>query len=348
MGIERRRTPRVRASLEVQVGGVENRATLRHGDLSLTGLFVDANLAVDPGAVHALKIRTRDKEMRVEVPGRVVRVLKSDDLLEGTVVSGVAFEFLFYEAGKREEIAAMLLHVTRGELGSGEVETGHALTARLSKEDGSSEDARVDAVSLGGLSIETDWQLRKGETIRVELPTPEGGSVKVEGCAVRSRRSKSGTFRTRIELSSQTLPEGVDRSVHGVHDALTKVVEAAVAPTSEITPTRKEHLSGDLAMLGVPSLLSLAGLEQMTGVLRVGGAEGDGIEVFLQDGRVVDAMDGSGAAPRAVLAELCRRGQGSFALTLEPVDRPDRLGASTTALLLDLAREEDEATRVVA
>lgn len=345
MGIERRRTPRVRASLEVQVGGVENRATLRHGDLSLTGLFVDANLAVDPGAVHALKIRTRDKELRVEVPGRVVRVLKSDDLLEGTVISGIAFEFLFYEAGKREEIAAMLLHVTRGELGSGEVETGHAVTARLSKEDGSSEDARVDAVSLGGLSIETDWQLRKGEKIRVELPTPEGGSVKVEGCAVRSRRSKSGTFRTRIELASQSLPDGVDRSVHGVHDALTKVVEAAVAPTSEIAPTRKEHLSGDLAMLGVPSLLSLAGIEQMTGVLRV---DGGAVEVFLQAGRVMDAVDGSGAAPRAVLGALCRRDQGSFALTLEPVDRPDRLGASTTALLLDLAREQDEAERVVA
>lgn len=345
MGIERRRSPRVRASLEVQVGGAENRAVLRHGDLSLTGLFIDASLVVDPGAVHALRIRTRDKELKLEVPGRVVRVLKSDDLLEGTVVSGIAFEFLFYEVGKRAEVEALLLHVTRSELGAGEVETGHAVTARLSKEDGSSGDARVDAVSLGGLSIETDWQLRKGETIRVELPTPEGGSVKVEGQAVRSRRSKSGTFRTRIELSQSALPDGVDRSVTGVRDALTEVALAAVAPKTELEPTRKEHLSGDLGMLGVPSLLSLAGIEQMTGVLRVDGGEA---EVFLRAGQVVDATDGTGAAPRAVLAALLRRTRGAFALTLEPVERPDRLGTSTTALLLDLAREEDEGARVVA
>lgn len=337
MGAERRVFPRVEASLEVQIVGIDRRAILRRGDIGLDGLFVETDVDPgEPGAIHALRLRSRDKAIRVEVPGRVSRVSRSDDLLRGAVVNGVAFELLPYEPGKRDELAALVLHVARHRSGDRAVAPEPEAT-----------EAHGDR-SVSGLSIEMGWRLRKGERVRVEVPTPEGGSVTLEGRAVRSRRSRGGSYRTRVEVA-QPSAACVDRSVSGLRDALGGAQRKRHG-ASRLVPLAarcREHLGGELAHIGLPSVLSLAGIERMTGVVQL--ARGPvTVRLYLRDGDVVDVVDEGDAdtAPREVLAELLRWDEGTFSVLLESVDRPDRIGVPTTALLLDLAREHDEQRRV--
>ncbi|HJL15562.1 MAG TPA: DUF4388 domain-containing protein [Sandaracinaceae bacterium LLY-WYZ-13_1] len=327
MGAERRTSPRIEASLEVQIVGVDRRAILRRGDIGLGGLFVETDVDPgEPGTIRGLRLRSRDKAIRVEVPGRVVRVCRSDDLLRGPVVTGVAFELVAYEPGKRDELAALVLHIAR---------------RRPSEPPVAGPERAPSEASVRGLHLETDWRLRKGERVRVEVPTPGGESLALEGRVARSRKSRRGTYRARIDLAATRAPR--DRSIPGVRAALSE----RPGPRPSRPDAAPPHLAGDLAQLGLATVLSLAAMERMTGVLRVtrGPAEA---RLYLRDGDVVDAVDPADRerAPRALLGDLLRWNEGRFALGLGPVDRPRRLGVSTTALLLDLAREHDEARRV--
>ena len=69
--------------------------------------------------------------------------------------------------------------------------------------------------------------------------------------------------------------------------------------------------------------------------------------VYVRDGQVVDC-DGPIDAddPQAGLAKLFMWREGRFELSIGACDREDRIGTSTTALLIDLARELDEQKRV--
>lgn len=315
MGIERRRHDRVMASLEIQVRGLEPRARMRQGDFSESGLFVRIGLDVgEPGAVHALRMRTRDKAIRLDVPGRVVRVERADDLLTGSVVTGVAFEFLAYEPGKATEIASLVEHVAK--------------------------DAQVlsEGRAEGG-SVDTAWQLRKGEQVHIEVPSPTGGKLRFEGRAVRSRKTSTGSFRTRFELREASASEPPPAEVKGIRASL-----RAPAPPVEPTTEDPAHFTGELSALSIPSLLSLVTLERMSGTLRVRRPLGDAV-LYFRGGDVIDAeLPHDRRPPRALLREILHWSAGRFELRLGSVERVDRLETSTTALLLQLARQHDEET----
>jgi hypothetical protein len=146
---------------------------------------------------------------------------------------------------------------------------------------------------------------------------------------VRSRRGKTGSFRTRIEVMNDQPRPAVEFG--GIRDAL--ITRAAA------------HLSGDLKHFGLPTLLALAEVEQLTGVLSLVGAERTEA-VYLRRGRVVSVTGKAPDEPTKRLAALCRWKTGSFSLVLRRVDRADEIGKPTTAFLIDLAREDDEAKRV--
>ncbi|MFK7987096.1 MAG: DUF4388 domain-containing protein [Sandaracinaceae bacterium] len=315
MGIERRRHDRVMSSLEIQVQGLESRARMRQGDLSESGLFVRMNVDVgEPGAVHGLRMRTRDKVIRIEVPARVVRVERADDLLSGRIVTGVAFEFLAYEPGKAEEIGALVGHVAQDAA------------------------VRCDDRAEGG-SVDTAWQLRKGEQVHIEVPSPTGGKLRFEGRAVRSRKTSTGSFRTRFEMTERPSSEPPQAAVQGIRDAMQTPEESVQAATREAP-----DFAGELKALSIPSLLSLVTLERMTGTLTVRRPLGEAV-LYLRQGGVVDVeLLEDPRPPRALLKEICHWPAGRFELRLGPVDRPDRIETNTTALLLQLARLHDEET----
>lgn len=298
--------------------GAENRARLRECDLSLTGLHVETEVdSLEPGAVATLRMRSRDRETKLETPARVVRVLRSDDLLTGPRVSGVAFEFLCYEPGKREELAAFVLQIAR--------------VAR----------PKSEPPGDAGLSVETGWQLRRGERVRIEVPSPNGGTVRLEGTAVRSRRKPSGAFRTQLELADETVfPCEPAREITGIRESMRAVDASAVRALAPV------HLSGDLAAIRLPSVLSVIALERFSGELRLRKG-GERATIYLRDGQIVDC-DGplEGETPLTSLARLIEWSEGRFELSVVTCERADVIGTSTTALLLDLARELDENQRV--
>ena len=283
--------------------GVERRASMRRGDLSVTGIRFEAPPS-DIGATgdtHRLKIVSRDRAVSVETPARVVRVVRTNDLEEGSRVDEVALDFVPEDEATREAIAMLFVHVARAQI---------------------KHDARgIRPRPVHAVIVETDWQIRKGEALSIDLPLEEGGTARFEGHAVRSRASRKGTYRTRFELERKE--------------------SSFVGPL----PSRR-HMEGDLAQVRAPSLLALAAMERMTGILRVH-QDHRSIHVFIRDGQIVDAEEPtSDASRRKLIGEACQWEHGSFELSLEPVDRPDGIGVPTTVLLLQLARFYDEAARV--
>lgn len=212
MAIERRNAPRVQASLEIQVVGTEPRPQVRHSDLSVTGVRVtDLDVDIPLGGLVALRISSRDREQNVELNTRVVR---SED--------GVtAFEFLPESESEREALAMLFVHVAREQVRH----TALVLAA----------DRRVDRIT-----IETDWQLGRGERVTVEVPSPEGGVIRLEGRAVRSRPMGTASYSTRIEITSEATVTAVER------------------PTVRARADRSRHLPSAIAQVRVPNLLSLS------------------------------------------------------------------------------------------
>ncbi|HEY2514233.1 MAG TPA: DUF4388 domain-containing protein, partial [Polyangiaceae bacterium] len=130
-----------------------------------------------------------------------------------------------------------------------------------------------------------------------------------------------------------------DAEVTGVLDNL---LSALIVPPAE-TRKRAHHLSGELSRVRLSTLCALFEMDRMSGelIVRRGGEE---VRVYVAEGKLVDVEPVTEAeSPRARLRETLLWDEGAFAFYVQPVDRPDRIRTSTTALLLDLAREADEA-----
>ncbi len=303
MGVERRRAPRIVASLEIQLVGLERRGCMRRGDLSVTGVRFEAppDEVGSAGDVRELRVTSRDRVASVTVKARIVRVVRTNDLEEGSRVDQVAFEFIADDEATREAIAMLFVHVARAQI---------------------KHDSRgIRPRPVHAVIVETDWQIRKGEALSIDLPLEEGGTARFEGHAVRSRPSRKGTFRTRFDVERKE--------------------SSFVGPLPV-----QNHMEGDLAQIRAPSLLALAAMERMTGILRVHQAHRT-MHIFIREGQIVDAEEpGSNASRRKLIGEACQWECGTFQMSLEPVDRPDGIGVPTTVLLLQLARFYDEAARV--
>jgi hypothetical protein len=114
--------------------------------------------------------------------------------------------------------------------------------------------------------------------------------------------------------------------------------------TSAAKPKR-EHLSGLLARIRLPTLCALFDMERLSGELTLRRGDARAV-IYVRDGRLVDVDPlEPDVTPRAGIGRLLAWDEGSFEFAVRDVDRPDRIGVSTTALLLDLAREADEAAR---
>jgi hypothetical protein len=132
----------------------------------------------------------------------------------------------------------------------------------------------------------------------------------------------------------------------GVAGVLEDLLSALILPPEkEASKSRRDFLSGKLAQVRLPTLLSLIEMERMTGklVVRAGMEEA---RLYVADGVVLDVEPlGPNESRRARIGALMAWEDGSFELNGEPVTRPNRVNMRTTALILDLAREADEAIK---
>lgn len=187
-------------------------------------------------------------------------------------------------------------------------------------------------------------------------PAPSGGSVRPGGSA-RPPASPgsvvpppppmpkgSGSVRppgsVPPDRSSAALP--VDAAVS---ETLDQLFSSIIARPVEAPAPAHKHLSGSLDRIRLPTLFALAEMERMSGALDVKqGAHA--ARLFLREGRILDVEPiPEGSTHRAELSRLCGWDSGTFEFFMDVIDRPDRVGVPTTALLLDLAREADEAGR---
>ena len=102
-------------------------------------------------------------------------------------------------------------------------------------------------------------------------------------------------------------------------------------------------LAGTLEQFGAASVLMLLDLERRSGVLIVTAALGRG-RIYVREGRVLRAVVEGQPQLRAALAvfELLTWGDGRFEFHAGPVEGEDEIGTSTSFLLLEGARLQDE------
>jgi hypothetical protein len=241
-------------------------------------------------------------------------------------------------------------------------------------------DARVDdptaevrQLSVRNIVLQTSWAMAPGERVRVDIVAPGmTRRIRLEGRAVRvaprlTKERRPGGFDIEVEIdqetarpvrlhSSQSLPAVTPEDLAKARaappesrrgapsDALDDLLAALILPPEEASPPRRHHLSGEMSRIRLPSLLSLFEMDRMTGKVSVKRPGGES-RIYVQEGQVFDIEPARGKTRREALTELLGSDDGTFQFTLEPVDRPNLVGVSTTALLLDLARVSDEAKR---
>jgi hypothetical protein len=232
----------------------------------------------------------------------------------------------------------------------------------------------VQTLSVRSLVLETSWAIEPGEAVRVDVVAPGmTRRLRLDGRAVRVVAKAGSPPRYDIEVavqhetkrplradSSMTIaavtldPKDVEEIVElpsaaGESDAtrvLDDLLAALILPPEEGPKRpRRTHLSGELSRIRLPTLCGLFEMERMTGrlVIVTRGVES---HMYFSDGRIFDVEPvAKGETKRSRIGKLLAAEEGTFEFSVEKVERPDRLGVGTTALLLDLARETDEESR---
>jgi hypothetical protein len=339
---ESRRASRIDSDLWVRVGGVDGAARPRRGNISVTGLYVSIDEAVgSPGDVVWLSLSTVDKVRSAQTMARVTRVVRQDDLHRGAAVVGAGFEFMPLEQ-PQPEIVEVVRHVTSLALGMcGGVDLDHDHAVKVSRKAGPAVLARLENLGRDRVVISLPGPLTPGEEVRLDIADPSGGLIHVRGVAGPSEPDfADGTGRHHVVVRFRPPSSGDDAYVTR---AVGAVVEGLIAPARIATvEERPRDLSGQLSRVHLGSVLALAELEHLDGVVTVAN-ERCSARIYLCGGRIVDAEhDQPELQPRDVLGQVLAWPEGEFSLTCLPVRRADRFEMGTHALLMELARERDE------
>jgi hypothetical protein len=376
---ESRRGARIATRFLVAVDGLDATPVLRKGDISATGVYFEIDHEVgDVGTVQSLTLTSLDRGRTVRVMAHVVRTVKLSDVA-GRRVSGAAFEFMPESdaaAAKVHDFVRRVLSVRKqGEPVSSRL--GARVAEGAAPDSSRAHDATVQSLSVRSLVLETSWAIQTGEHLRVDIVAPGmTRRLRLDGVAVRVAPKPGAPPRFDIEVAvEQELKRPIRVDSTMAMEAM-RVDPAQVRPTEEVTQPgvpppagseddvthvldellsalilppednsalrRRTHLSGELSRIRLPTLCTMFEMEKLTGRLTVqrGATE---TRAYFHDGRIVDVEPlVRGESRRVAIGRLLAAESGSFDFVVEPVQRPDRLKTTTTALLLDIAREADE------
>ena len=351
MTSERRRAPRLQTHLWVGIPEVDGEPELERCDISATGLLLQTRRdAGAPGVVRMLRLADADQEEVLEIMAHVVRVIAYDDVKLGRVIEGTAFEFLPHGDEHRRELEGFLRGLAEAELTSTrDARLGFNMPAQLTDLPGSSQPATVSALGVSGMVIETSWAIGVGEKVRAEIQTPASGrAVRLSGKAVVAERIGKGEsgelYRVEVGFGADALDDSDKEDGEGW--SLESAVNTLFEETTNQAPRNRQregvHLSGTLAEVALSSLLGFIELERASGVLRLV-RDAQQAAVFVREGRILDVESEIPGSAKDAVANLLGWADGEFEFQFQPVDRDDAIGQPTTALLLDLARQSDEA-----
>lgn len=187
---------------------------------------------------------------------------------------------------------------------------------------------------------EKDRPVRRHSSTAFEAITPDAIARAIEA------RVAARAAEARGDAPPASSDAGADAGVDP--GALDDLLAALILPPAA-GARRATHLTGSLDRVQFPTLCSILEMERLTGRLELDGPAGERLTLWTRDGAFVDAAPlREGEAPRAAVARAMRWTSGTFAFEAEPVERDDRVATRMTALVLDLAREQDEAGRGLA
>jgi hypothetical protein len=347
-GRERRRGARIKSKFWVKIPNIAEEMELRQGNISISGIFFDIDKPLGKaGDVHALNIATVDRSDSICLMSRLVRVITIDDIWREKVVTGAAWEFLFENDQQKRSIEQLVRRVAMlQKMEEGDLELAYHYNAQVGQKDTKTHAALVTSVWLNGMLIETDWPVKEGEKLNVEIEAPASKKkMSLVGQARTTRRLKHGeTGRYQVEVRFVTPESAVAHSnPDTIADAVDQLLSETAVWSSGVPVRSNEHLKGNLAQIRLPSLLAFIELERMSGIVRLK-QDSQCAKLFVVDGRVIDAVAGEdwSVNPLELLSSLTRWNRGVFEFRLQEVEREDRVGMSTSTLLIELARREDE------
>lgn len=365
------------------VAGVDVESELRRGDLSATGIYFELDEPCGVvGSVQRLRLESPDRQCQVVVMARIVRIIMIDDVERETLRSGIAMEFMAETLEKYAALQGLVDHALRMSRAEQSADLAHRASAsaalRAASPGGTAAHAAAQGLGLSEaavrsppafqhrvkrMTLETTWPVKLGEAVQLVFRSAGTRSrIPFEG-VVRDVRDApcSSAADVRYVVDVQLQPPGTRLPSFRQYSAteqpsITDSVDlifadilgqgAQAAANGERRRPRREHLVGVLSRIRLSSLLMLFEMERTSGEMRVSGADGDRVHLFLSAGQIVDVeTDGRARPAWELLREVLRWKDGTFDFSMGNVDRPDRIGISTAALLLDFARLDDEAHR---
>ena len=168
---------------------------------------------------------------------------------------------------------------------------------------------------------------------------------------MRILRTNPRTERIPVILTGET-PDA-DRSRLGIfikkpfqpEDVVARIEQVLRrVDASKAVAGESREIEGNLAQIPLVDLLQILAVNRKTGRLTVE-REGERAEVFLREGRVVDAAMGAATGEKALWRLLGRR-DGQFAFVPGNVTAEDRIERKVDELVLEGLRQADEVTRL--
>ncbi len=356
-----RRGVRISANFWIGIEGIDPRPELRRGNLSGTGVyFEDSQLMgprgtmdylVPPGSMQFLHLESEDHKVVVQVMARIIRVSDIDELARGKKV-GLAVEFMPATQVGRQNLARLVRHVV--ELGlqddQSEVEVtgvGYRGTQNSHQTEsplGSSDRTTLDQLDVEWLTMETTWRAKVGDPIEVFIRRPNAiaGQSALSALAgqVTSVNEIADSFRVDVRITGLA-----EKPVQESGEISTTFAEMISESYQDFDLPSKDHLSGLLSRIQLPTLLSMIEMEKMTGTLCVRNKddEAEEISLVIRKGRLIDASSSmrSQHSIRQLLAQVMTWTDGEFRFEVNVIEEDDRRGSGLTELILDLAVAAD-------
>jgi hypothetical protein len=321
---------------------------LRQGNISISGIFLEIDESVGKAEdVHTLHLATIDRSESLILIARVARVFTKDDIWRGKVVIGTAWEFLFEKDEQKRRIERFVHRVAELQRKEAEgLDIAYYYNAQVDNRASGARAALVTGVGLNGILIETDWPIKEGETLKVEIEAPASKKkMHLEGRATSTRKVEQGDLgRYQVEVKFVPTQVSVPRSGgNTIANALDQLLSETAKWSPGMPPSSHEHLRGDLAQIRLSSVLAFVELERMSGIVRLQ-QEGEAATLHIREGQIIDAQvqEDLSKSPIEAVFGLLRWTKGSFEFRLQPVDGNDNIGRPTSALLIEQAQREDE------
>lgn len=356
----RRSDPRIAARFRVRFQSLDDLVATYTQDISRGGIFIQTDRFLPVGSVVLVNLELQDGGEPETAVARVAYTLGPDEAQANGRTPGMGMEFVDLQESLAQRVAA---HISRGLASEPASEPPVAPARILVAEDSPTQRESIVATARElGHTVQTveNGLEALGVMMRdppdlllsdVQMPVMDGWQL------LRIVRSRPALARIPVifltSLSDEkTRLEGYRR---GVDDYLSKPfnpeelrlrIDRALrrAETRPAQSADRGALRGDLALVGLPSLLSFVHAERRTGVLLVASPprlatlhvrNGDVVRVDM-----VDAPPGLEGFER--LLHVLDWQRGWFELTPSEVTARDEVGTRVSHALMEHARRKDE------